>query len=320
MRQVAALLRRPGPALRLKRIAGRARKSGHASADASIPLKYVGDYLSLSLSPGERYRALAFHYGFLESTITGVRIEPGLVLWQSIDDEGKTHDVVLQPAWAAPMEGETELCFRLDGVRLFTLTFCIVQGGLVGSAEPAVIFVGGVQGIFFGKDRIRYAARKNQEIAPLAMLLLAIDAVAEMLGIATIVGTSDTAQAASQTSVDGRSTTIDYAALWRDMGGIDDGRGHYCVAVGQTSGAEKEVAGKNKARTRRRRLQRRAVRDAMIGMLAVALGRDAPAAAPARKPIADRDGDGARRRVTASGSATPVAATPSGPAVRISAR
>ena len=275
LKQVFVLLGRPNETLRLKKVIAAARARSHTALNSRGTIKYIGDYLSLRFTRQERFKSIEHHYDFLRKKASGVRITDGLTLWCSIDDEGRTHDLIMQSSSMAPMEGETELCFRLDRERLFTLTFSIVDGGIIGCDETAVVFVGGVQGAYFGQDRVRYSARKNDEIAPITILLLAVSAIADVFGIRTIVGTSNRSQVSSLKSVDGRSASLNYDGLWQRYGGVEDGRGHFLTPVSASTDVKNDVSGKHRARTRRRRKRRIEIMAGMFRNVATALDSDA---------------------------------------------
>lgn len=304
LRQVGAVLTHAGEVFRLRRVMAGAYARMHATFSNRNAVKFIGGYLSLAFSPRERFELIEYHYQFLEKEARHVRLADGVTLWAMVDDEGRSHDLRLQPVAMAPMEGEAELCFRLDGERLYTLTFSVVDGGKFGCGESPLIFVAGVQGAYFVRDRIRYAARKNDEIAPLGMLVLAAHALADIWGIKTIVGTSNKAQIASLQSVDGRSSTTDYDALWAHYGGIDDGRGHFRFPVSDPTAVGTEVSGTHRARTRRRRKRRIEIRESMLRAGALALEKDVcrHRSVPSPAPVVDRD----RCAAVASEFATPV--------------
>jgi uncharacterized protein VirK/YbjX len=269
-RQFGVLVRHPLRHARLWRTLIRARNRGHLAADAMAAFKYLGDYLSHGMSQDDRLDAIHYHYSYLAlypllaRRIAGTPQERawggGVTLWQHADAEGRVARVVLRGSEMAPMEGEGELAFHVDGKRLCTLTFVILDGTLVGAGPAPALFVGGVQGAYRAREAIRLAARGNDEIAPLTMLLIALRSLADAIGIGTIAGTSSAVQAARGTLVDGRGMTHDYDDFWQQAGGTLGLRGYYLSAVAAETSPDAPVTGKHRSRTRRRRQRRLDIR------------------------------------------------------------
>ena len=273
--QFGALFGSPIESIKLQRIVAAARARSHTARGSRNGIKYVGDYLSLGMSRQERLKSIKHHYEFMGQYARHVRVSDGITLWTLTDDEEKSHELRLQCSLMAPMEGEAELCYILQDERLFTLTFSFMDGNIVGYKDAPVIFVGGLQGAYFAREKVRYSARKNGEIAPAMMLILAVYAVADAFGIQTVVGPSNAKQIASRKSVDGRSSSLDYNDLWRRCGGLEDYNGHYHIPVLGPSTSQSEISGVHRARTRRRRKKKMAIRATMLRRVAASLKGDA---------------------------------------------
>lgn len=261
-----AALRHPAAQLRVHRVLARARAAGLPTPRPHERFKHLGNYLARSLDRVQRLQALGHHHAFLYD-----RRHDGpadmwtgrFVLWTTGDEEGRTHEVLLQPAHLAPMEGESELSFRLDGKRLYTLTFSFVNGADLGVGDAPVLLIGGMQGAYWAREELRYAARRNGEIAPPTMLLLAASVLAEALCDGVVAGPSNENQAAHGYVVDGRSSSLDYDALWEQAGGQKNGSGFFLIPAASGDDADAPVTGKHRSRTRRRRQLRAALRSAM---------------------------------------------------------
>lgn len=281
LRQLLTVMRHPREQLAVRRTFARAQRRGLAVPRGAGRFKYVGDYLARSLTRQERCAALIHHYDFLLTLPVAIDAGDVAALWRASDDEGRSHEVLIQPATLAPMEGEHELCFRLDGKRLYTLTFSVVSGKLVGEERGPALLIGGMQGAYWAREELRYAARKNGEIAPPTMLLLAASVLAGVLRLPVVAGPSNAIQAARGYVVDGRSSTLDYDELWTQAGGHRNARDFFVLPPGGDDDADAPVTGKHRSRTRRRRQLRAALRDDMQRRLAAAMaGADADRGEP----------------------------------------
>ncbi|MBB3695380.1 DUF535 family protein [Sphingomonas sp. BK580] len=286
-RQLLGVLRHPVEQLRLWRAMSRARRAGIV-ATRSVGarhgrFKYIGDYLAAPLSRRERLAALIYHHEFVarHAAAHGDALwRAPFTLWERHDDERRHHALLLTPARLAPMEGEVELAFLLDGQRLFTLTFALVSGTLIGAADAPVLLVGGLQGGYQVREELRYAARANGEIAAPTLLLLAAATLAEALGAALLAGPSNRTQVAAGYVVDGRSSSLDYDELWAKLDGERTAADFFLVDPRREEPEESEVSGKHRSRTRRRRRLRAALRAEMLAALAPATGRSHPAGPP----------------------------------------
>ena len=279
-RQLLGLLRHPVEQVRLRRAMARARRAGVAAARGPGTrhgsFKYVGGYLAAPLSRRQRLAALIHHHDFVarHAAAHGDTLwRAPFTLWERHDEEGRHHALLLTPARLAPMEGEAELAFLLDGQRLFTLTFALVSGALIGAADVPVLLVGGLQGGYQVREELRYAARANGEIAAPTLLLLAAATLAEALGAALLAGPSNRTQVAAGYVVDGRSSTLDYDELWAKLDGELTAADFYLVDPRREEAEEGEVSGKHRSRTRRRRRMRAALRAEMLAAIAAATGR-----------------------------------------------
>ncbi|WP_159758568.1 DUF535 family protein [Sphingomonas sp. 8AM] len=275
------MLRHPGDHLRLYRTLSRARAAGASAPRASY--KYVGQYLAASLTRQTRLAAILHHHDLvarLAAQHGNTLWREPFVLWQHDDEHGRRHAVSLHAAGLAPMEGECELAYCLDGKRLFTLTFAFVGGEIIGEAEGTLLFVGGLQGAYYAREELRYAARANGEIAAPTLLLLAAAALAEALGIVRLAGPSRRTQASATYVVDGRSSSLDYDELWAGLGGEPTARGFFIVDSLRDPAATAEVSGKHRSRTRRRRRLRAAIRAEMLATIQTALNQPGRPARP----------------------------------------
>jgi uncharacterized protein VirK/YbjX len=222
----------------------------------------------------QRTEALIFHHAFLSSTAkagAAALWRKPFLLWQADDIEGHRHQVILQRAALAPMEGESELYLSLDGQRLFTLTFTIVSGKIIGEEDVPILLIGGLQGAYMAREKLRYAARATGEIAGPALLLSAASTIAEIMGIDILAGPSNKTQIAKEYTVDGRSTSLNYDRLWNDANGHQNALSFFILSPAGARSQDALISGNHRSRTRRRRVLRAALRAEMLKNIKVAL-------------------------------------------------
>ena len=264
----------PRKHLRYLRILRQARAMGLADTDRLTELKYAGDYLSSSLTMHTRRRCLRFHYQVL---IRAMRHYSNSAIWQGETEiwakrteGGDLLRLTLSRSILAPMEGESELCFTMNGQMLSTLTFSLVHGRHLTLPCAEAIFIGGLQGGYDCRQPIRDAAKLNGEVSPAAMLLLAVEALANVLGIDHMVGTSTDEQASASYAL--REIMLNYDGLWQGLGARSVRNGFYVKAVATLDHADRAVAGSHPSRTRRRRVLKRAIREAIEQRMILLLG------------------------------------------------
>ena len=222
------------------------------SADRMTPLKYVGNHLALSLKAAERRLALTSHYALLPRIVgpSGAsRVRDGVLIWRKpVADELPDMRICLELSKLAPMEGELQLrfSFRSD---LFVLTFTIAEGGVFGSRAPMVIFIGGVQGHIGRREEVREAARLNDEISPITMLILTLRAIARAAGVAEILAIAEDDHVSLSYAP---PMSFNYARLWTEVGGTRVGR-HYRIPLATSHRDLSETSASHRSRARRRR-------------------------------------------------------------------
>ena len=256
-----------------------ARRVGVADADRLTAIKYTGDYLSASLSLRARRDSLKFHYRFLTRAMTSAA---GAAVWQrgaaiwARDAEGERLEVTLSRSTLAPMEGESQLSFLMGNRALCTLTFSFVHGRDLQLPCDEAIFIGGLQGGLDCRQEIRRAAKINGEVSPAAMLLLAAEALANILDVEHMVGVSTQEQAAAVYSQE--KIVLSYDRLWQELGAHHARTGFYVKAIAVTEEADKAITGSHHSRTRRRRVLKKNIRREIEERIAALFGMEAPPA------------------------------------------
>lgn len=230
--------------------------AGHAIDNGYTRYKYLGKYLAWSRSRNWRRDAILSHYAYLHDILkresSQYRFTQTTTIWKLVSEVDATPlNVVMQPSRYGPMEGELELSFNVGNLRLATLTFIFVQGKLMGSDEPTVCVIGAIQGGAV-RDRAesRRAAKVNGEVAPFAMLLIALKALCDRLALTHIFAVSSSEQVAIQDLE--HSNMLDYNAFWSGVGSIAHPNGFYLIEPKQEK-VQPTISSPHWRRTRKKR-------------------------------------------------------------------
>jgi uncharacterized protein VirK/YbjX len=244
---------------------------GVAADDRWTPFKYLGDYLSLSMSTTARRQALTGHYlrlGSLARASAGyVSWRDSIVLWElgQREPHGSLR-IFLEPARLAPMEGELQLRFSSGRRNLFTLTFLFTPGDLFGCPSDTVLFIGGVQGGVDCRSEMRQAAKDNGEISPPTMLLLTVKALAKVLQIGQIFAVAEENQISKRYTWASDTVKLDYHSFWSKMGGVRHGT-FYKLLNESVEKPLNEIPITHRARTRRKRERKARIRETIEARL-----------------------------------------------------
>ena len=187
-----------------------------------VTFKYLGNYLSLSLSRATRLAILEHHYNalvnfvnkeFMENIIDGQ-----IVLWEEQKGQDRySIDLIFSDF---DMEGDLSLVFKVNSLNIFIFSFIIAPGKLLNLRYEQVLFITRVQGVGRNFDLIKYATKNLNEISPRTMLLVAVEAIATALGISGIAGICAKDQVSSVYFSSPEAQLNDYDDYWEKHGGI----------------------------------------------------------------------------------------------------
>src|SRR5689334_504318 len=148
--------------------------------DPRVMFKYVGNYVSLDLSPQEGASILIDHYGFLKERVKRnffpAIIDGRLVLWRQVID-AKCYRICMVFPRKTNDEGDLSLIFEADNVDVCALSFTIGPGWIAGLACRA-LYIARVQGRGDSLDLIRAATKNCLDVSPAAILLAAAEGIA----------------------------------------------------------------------------------------------------------------------------------------------
>jgi uncharacterized protein VirK/YbjX len=220
-------------------------------------LKYLGDHLALSLNTSDRREALLQHHSMLADAVSreaADEIRRGALLWKRDVGGEAPLRLVLEPSRLAPMEGELQLRFSFKS-DLQVLTFIVAPGDVFNLPHARVVFIGGLQGQVGRREEIREASKLNCEIAPAAMLLLAVQAIAKEIGAGALLAIGETDQIS--TGYSAPMVRFDYREFWTGLGGSRRGA-FYSVPLETPSRPLSEVR-LHRSRTRRKRAEKKRI-------------------------------------------------------------
>ena len=241
--------------------------------------KHLGCYAAKSFSATDRLVILHHTYSFLDrmrNRSLDLRLCEQVPIW-SLPGDGPHLAVWMGPSSLAPMEGEAELVFKSNEQHLFTLSFSVAPGWLLGTADQDAILIGGLQGALACRSEHRDACKKLQEVSPQDMLVITIRALARVLGIRAIAAVSAELHVAQGCSkVDWR---FDYDGFWERIGAVRSDRGFYVFSPDVADRPAHEGSSTHKSRARRKRRFRLMLQNEVDGRLRLCL---TPRPAPLR--------------------------------------
>lgn len=184
-----------------------------------IANKYLSGYLAKSLGKRARRDVLLHHYRCIADRAAPAFLQRVLnnsyELW-SHRDGSVCHSIALAFNESSDYEGDLSLVFTSGTQRIFDISFTIVPGSAIGSDASELLFVGRVQGVKHKLAEVKAATRACKNAAPQEMLMVALGAIAQALGIAAIAGVTEDNQLANLPNKDFRFA---YNAFWENWDG-----------------------------------------------------------------------------------------------------
>ncbi len=218
--------------------------------------KFLGPYLSTALNSRQKLAVQMHLVRLLETRFRSDFLPSlqgdGLCLWAQ-QSEAESHRIILRLADASKFEGDLALEYIYNDTRLHRLSFVFSPGFVFDLRDPDIAFVGGSQGAQGAQEQTRSATKGNGGVHPSNMLVLALRAISEPLGIERLCGVTARCQIFNYTRQTPGPETYD--RLWATNGGVP--RGHvYDMEAALTSDDDGALTGTHKTRRRRRRRAR----------------------------------------------------------------
>jgi uncharacterized protein VirK/YbjX len=159
-------------------------------AKPSFSVKYLTPhYLARGLTATERASCFLHHYRRLRAIL------PVDLLKRILKEDVVIHEIrvgdnrlTLTMGLSMPYdeEGELSLLLNVNDDGVFVLAFTIVPGCVVQSQAAEVLLITRLQGRKGASSQIGYATKAMQDVAPRALLLAALQGIAEAFGISEI--------------------------------------------------------------------------------------------------------------------------------------
>ena len=125
------------------------------------------------------------HSALPESTLR--QILQGYVTLHEIDKGGNRFALTMGlPEQIGDSEGELSLDLRVDGKKVFNLSFTIIPGWVVKSEATEILLITRLQGMMGSGSQIRLARKASHEFSPGKLLLAALQGIADAFGISEL--------------------------------------------------------------------------------------------------------------------------------------
>lgn len=251
-----------------------------------IKYKYLrGNYLSKSLSVRDSQQILRYHYLCLDGKISSDFFHRLLgefpIIWEST--VGENHYTIrlafprnLHPPYRiVDHEGDLLLLFEANDITLYVMCVTIVPGELARSCwntsnSNRAIFIGKIQGGKGTHETMRAATKALSDVAPPRMLLCAVQALARIFQIDTIVGVSNKEQLSKNNADYESSIHFDYDTFWTSIGAQETARNAFFLDASLPEKSIELVQQKHRSRT----LAKRRFRKGIVDAIEDRLGRD----------------------------------------------
>jgi uncharacterized protein VirK/YbjX len=155
------------------------------------------DYLVQGFTVAERASCFLHHYRRLHAAL------PDRLLRQTLQGDVTLHEIrescncfAITMGLSTPYdkEGEMSLNLQVDGETVFLLSFTIVPGWVVESEAAEILLVTRLQGMRGCYRQIYLATKTLHDVAPGALLLAALQGIANAFGIGEIAAVSASRQ------------------------------------------------------------------------------------------------------------------------------
>jgi uncharacterized protein len=219
----------------------------------SLANKYLSGYMAKKFGKRERRRILLHHYRrIIDQTSLDFhsRITAGpCILWRQFEVDD-TFAIALSFNERSHYEGDLSLVFLCGEQRIFEISFAIVPGSIVGPAHDELLLIGRVQGVKDQFDAIKRATGACRDVAPQHMLILAVQSIAQTLGIQAIAGVRRDEQLANLPTM---YFEFDYDAFWEALLASKTVRDFYEIPIPPPKKPLADIQASHRRRTRRKR-------------------------------------------------------------------
>lgn len=183
---------------------------------------YLFSFISRSLNVHEKLQILNYNYSFLKNIFNSNQLnqlfKEGIEFYKESSDEDD-YTVVLTYSSILEFEGSLSLFFKVNNVKIFTLSFTFAPGEIFKSNNETVIYISCLQGVKNQFGNISKTTKYFQDIIPPVILLKALEAFAVSLKIKEILGILAKDQLSFDDEMDYESFYSNYDNFWKNSGG-----------------------------------------------------------------------------------------------------
>ena len=163
-------------------------------------------------------------------------------------------------------EGEMHLSLLLGGQTVYRLAFTVVPDGVLGPRSCRAILIGQIQGEPARLEQIKLCSRICDGVGPVPLLMTALEAIGERLGVSHVYGIGGRHQLSEATGT--VRFLFDYDRFWSRLGFTADGDGYFRSPLPM---ARRPSAGLSRPH-QRRAARRRHFRDGVAAAVTSAIG------------------------------------------------
>jgi uncharacterized protein VirK/YbjX len=157
----------------------------------------IRDYLVRGFTITERTACFLHHYRRLQTSMSASLLHRTLHQQVTVVESqigGARYEITLCYSREIEKEGELSLNLHVDGAIVFVLSFNIVPGWVVKSQAAEVLLITRLQGTKGYYRQIRLATRDLHDVGPAALLLAALQGLAQAFAIGEMAGVCATRQ------------------------------------------------------------------------------------------------------------------------------
>jgi uncharacterized protein VirK/YbjX len=196
-------------------------------------LYHLTDYLSGSFSTGDKIQILIHHYSYLRANFTDAQLRQlfneGIECYTECIETDK-YSIVLTGSSTLEFEGSLSLFFKLNDVKIATLSFTIIPGSTFNLSDQNLAYITCMQRIGEHKDSINKAIKYFRDIIPSFILMKSFEAILSVLNISNCIGVSYTNQITALKNENKENYYSFYDELWMNYGGINI-TGNYLIPL-----------------------------------------------------------------------------------------
>jgi uncharacterized protein VirK/YbjX len=237
----------------------------------ALAFKYVvPDYLARGFTVKERASCFLHHYKRMHAVLSENALRQILQGNVSLHEiSNGVNDFTLTMGLSEPvgrLEGELSVDLRVDGKRIFNLSFTIVPGWVVKSEAEEILLITRLQGTLGCHSQIRLARKAFHEFSPKKLLLAVLQGIAEVFGIRELVAVCGTNQRGYEKEY-AATLKRSYDDFFAHLGMVKTASGFYSSRIPIEGKPLASIKGRNRSRARKSRAMRRQIHLACTAFL-----------------------------------------------------